>query len=123
MARLFIAAVCFLMVAKAAPAGQPIYKSMVECGAIYTASAEIIRSRPKKQMLSNAAKIWREAAVTEVAAARMPDAPSYVALMHDEKLRQWRGKGSMAALTQEYRDWTSYCLSLAGARGLDLRAN
>ena len=123
MARLFIAAMCFLLVAKSAPAGQPIYESMVECGAIYTASAEIIRSKPKKQMLGNAAKIWRAAAVREVSAARMPDAPSYVALMHGEKLRQWRGKGARVALTQEYRDWTSYCRSLAGSRGLNLRAN
>lgn len=123
MSRLFIATACLVLVTKAAPAGQPIYKNMVECGAIYAASAELIRSKPKKSRLSNAAKVWRAAAVSAVSAARMPDAPSYVAMMHDEKLRQWRSKGSHAVSTQAYRDWAAYCSSLAGARGLDLSAN
>ena len=32
----------------------------------------------------------------------------------------WRGRGRLVALTEEFEDWTAYCRSLAEARGLDL---
>lgn len=123
MARLTLSLCAAIAFAGPAFAAQPIYKSMVECGAIYTASAELVRSKPKKDLLITAAQVWRAEAVSAVAAARMPDAQSYVAMMHGEKLRLWRGKGSYAALTQEFRDWTAYCRSLADARGITLTSN
>lgn len=121
MRRLLIAASCSLLVTTASSSAQPIYKTMVECGAIYSASAELIRSKPKKRMLTNAAKIWRIAAEKAVTDARMPDASRYVAMMHDERLRKWRSKSTRSALTSEYREGTASCLSLANAHGLDLR--
>jgi hypothetical protein len=122
MHRLFTFTAALALTTGAASAGQPIYKSMVECSAIYAASAELVRSTPRKQRLGTASKVWRTAAVDAVNAARMPDAASYVAMMHGEKLRQWRGKGNRVAFTREYREWAYFCQSLAGARKLDLAA-
>jgi len=89
-------------------ASQPISVSMAECAAIAFVSAELVETPSRKTYILGVADTWLQAAHSE--------AGQDMTNIADQKAEHWRKKGLRLPFTQDYRDWSKYCGSLARHR-------
>ncbi len=101
-----------ILLAPAAQAGQPISVSMAECAGIALGLADHVHTPHRKDRILSIGAGWAKAAQEE--------AGRDMSVIVREKAEIWRDKGRMVAFTQEFRDWTEYCGSLARHKGLKI---
>ncbi|SFR55855.1 hypothetical protein [Litoreibacter janthinus] len=103
------------LVSTPAQAGQPIYESMAECAGIFKAMSEMMETQEKRDRLNGAYLNWAKASADEAGHDMTP--------LISEKAEDWRSKGAKVAFTQDFRDWTKYCRSLAKHKHLVIDPN
>ncbi|RKF16961.1 hypothetical protein D6850_05390 [Roseovarius spongiae] len=107
-----------------ASASQPISESFVQCAQLYDLSNRYDpsrRSTEKGAMLEQAAAKFMTGAQSEARKEGRSDVSEYLAHMAETKAADWDAKGRSYVFTQDFRDWMSYCRSLARSRGIKLR--
>ncbi|MDA8747362.1 hypothetical protein N9M66_04035 [Litoreibacter sp.] len=108
----YIVVLTTLIAASSAQAGQPISVSMAECAGITLAISHHVHTPHRKERILSISDAWADAADDE--------AGRDMSAVVIEKADMWREKGRMVAFTEEFKDWTDYCGSLARHKGLKL---
>ena len=99
-------------------AAQPLSQSMAQCAGLVHSLATMTRDAQTTAKLDALGVKWRAAAIAQAEAEGRPDPAGYVAGYQRASYDDWRGRGKVATLSQDFRDWTSYCRALAKARDI-----
>ncbi|MEM9582652.1 MAG: hypothetical protein AAGA08_06015 [Pseudomonadota bacterium] len=93
-----------------AHAGQPISKSMADCGGLLLGISAFLDNPSSQDYAISSSAIWADAAAAEAGRDMTEE-------LH-ATAQDWRDRGMMVAFSQDFRDWTSYCRALAKHRGI-----
>lgn len=99
---------------------QPFSESMAECAAFYQNAAQWVETKASSDKLIMAARRFANAAVIQSGAEGTPLAEPGMWQKIDGKTEVWEAKGQAFFMTEEFRDWASYCRSFASDRGIAL---
>ncbi|KEO55954.1 hypothetical protein [Thioclava pacifica] len=97
---------------------QPLSQSMAQCSGLFHAVSTFMSDPVRAQTLDEAGIAWRAAAVLQAQEEGQADPAGHVARYQRESYDDWRGRGKLAAFSEDFRDWTKYCSSLAKSKGL-----
>ncbi|QPZ92176.1 hypothetical protein [Thioclava electrotropha] len=110
---------CFFLVAvPGLSVAQPLSQSMAQCSGLFHGVGTMMSDPARAEKLDRAGMIWRGAAIKQAEAEGRADAAIWVAGHQRESFDDWRGRGKMAAFSQDFRDWASYCRKLGKAKGI-----
>lgn len=111
---------CITLCASALPAlAQPISDSMVECSALSHVTAGYTDDPVVRDRLLEQSDGWFDAAFEQARQEGRADIVDALNDLANDAENRWRSRGSVVVLTGEFKDWTDYCQSLAGAMALD----
>ena len=92
---------------------QPYSQSMAECAGLYQNAAQWVKTDASSGELLALAGQWAKAAVKQAKHERINDAETTILQHIDATTVEWEEKGPSAFMSQDFRDWTSYCRSFA----------
>ena len=114
--------ILLLLLVQSGPAtAQPFSQSMAQCAGLYEAMATLLSKPGDRAKLDAAAAAFSSAALTEAESEGQDDPAAWVAQHRDGKRADWEARGTLAALSQDFRDWAGYCRSFAAERGIEIR--
>ena len=117
MRRLVIA---FLMLIGSTASAQPFSQSMAECAGLHDTLSQLTNERVTRLRADAVAIGWAEAAVLRADAEGQSKPEDFVARHRSAKAQEWRRKGVFIILSEDFRDWISYCRSFADHMDLDI---
>lgn len=101
---------------------QPFSESMADCAAQMQNAAQWVQSQDKSDALIYAARQWADAAQAQAEAEGASLSDSQLWTKIDGKTEVIEEKGMAYFLTQDWRDWASYCRKFAKSRGIKIQA-
>ena len=116
MRRIFLAGV---IAATPALAQQPYSQSMAECAGLFAFALDHVNRPDRVSRLEAAVDTWMTAAENQADAEGRENPETYVADAMQAKYADWSGRGQLAVLSQEFRDWADYCRSFGRAQGIE----
>lgn len=115
--RFLLIAFALLMLPSVSQA-QPLSQSMAQCSGLFHGVGKMMSDPARAEKLDKAGMVWRAAAITQAEAEGRDDPAGWVAIHQRASFDDWRGRGKMAAFSQDFRDWAGYCRSLGKAKGI-----
>ena len=100
---------------------QPLSQSMAQCAGLMNALGALTSDPERVEKIDRVAVKWRAAAILQAQDEGRGQPAEFVGLHQSSSYDDWRGRGKLAVLSQDFRDWVAYCGSLAKARGLDVK--
>ena len=107
------ALVALALAIPAAGTAQPYSESMADCASLFQNAAQWVQTDELSDRLMYSAVQWHAAAVSQAKTEgdTISDAGMWDKV--DAKTEVWEAKGAGFMLTEEFRDWSSYCKSFA----------
>ncbi len=116
----FLSFVAAVLAGTGPAAAQPFSQSMAQCAGLYEAAGTMVASEDNRAKLAWAAAAFSEAARVQAGAEGQDDPGAWVNRHQDAMRADWLARGTPAVLSQDFRDWTSYCRKFAKDRGIEL---
>lgn len=99
---------------------QPYSESMADCAAFYQNAAQWVRQDDNVDRLIHAARQFHAAALRQSAHEGQPTDAEEMWRRIDTKTTAWEARGALFPLSEEFRDWASYCRKFARHTGTEI---
>lgn len=99
-------------------AAQPYSESMADCAAFYQNAAQWMRSDEKAETLLEATRVWHAAALDQAQREGRPLSADALWDRIDGKTADLEARGSMFLMSEDFRDWASYCRKFGKSQGI-----
>ncbi len=113
--------ICYLLVALTAPAtafAQPYSESMADCASQFQNAAQWVQNDENSEKLMAAARVWADAALVQARQEGQRVSKEDIWTKIDRKTELNEAKGRTYFVSQDWRDWMSYCRSFGKDRGI-----
>jgi len=111
---------CFLCATPITAIAQPYSESMMECAALSQNLAQRIDDDGEAFFMMTATNQWAKAALVQAEKEGRDLDDTALWVLIDAKTAVWKEKGWVFFLSQEFRDWASYCRKFAKHVGVDM---
>lgn len=109
-----------LVLLPATALAQPFSQSMAQCAGLYGGLVGKVTRPDRVAALRAGETAYYEAAINAARAEGQADPATWVDTHYGEAFDDWANKPDLSVFTQEFRDWSAYCLKFAASQGIEL---